>query len=124
MTLPGAIAQIVTNLVTNAVTYAFEADETGTVTFELAREGERIRICASDDGQGMSEEVAASIFEPFFTMGSQEGGSGLGLFIVHNLVTEALEGSIDLVTSPGQGTSFIIRFTDIKNLRAKAPRWF
>ena len=124
VTLPGAIAQIVTNLVTNAVTYAFEADETGTVTFELARDGERIRVCASDDGRGMSEEVAASVFEPFFTLGSQEGGSGLGLFIVHNLVTEALEGSIDLVTSPGQGTSFIIRFTDIKNLRAKAPRWF
>jgi signal transduction histidine kinase len=58
--------------------------------------------------------VASNVFEPFFTTASTTGGTGLGLFIVYNLVTDGLGGTIRLQTSPGEGCAFEIHFTDSK----------
>ena len=64
----------------------------------------------SDDGVGMEESVRRRIYDPFFTTRRGQGGSGLGMHIVYNLVVQTLEGSIECVSGPGKGTRFILRF--------------
>ena len=67
-------------------------------------------ICYADDGAGMTAETLAHVFEPFYTTARGQGGSGLGLYIAHNLVTQSLRGIIACHSAPGQGTRFDITF--------------
>ena len=83
-------------------------DGGGTIRIEAHAEGERVRLEFGDDGVGMEEAVRQRVFEPFFTTRRGSGGSGLGLHIVYNLVTQALGGSIECRARPGAGVSFII----------------
>jgi signal transduction histidine kinase len=70
---------------------------------------DQVEITFSDDGSGIPEEVQRHVFDPFFTTSRAQGSTGLGLYIVHNLVTQQLGGRITLVSAPGEGTS--IRMT-------------
>lgn len=67
---------------------------------------DRVTILFADDGNGMSEEVQARVFAPFFTTSRASGGSGLGLYIVYNLVTTRLDGTIACRSEAGRGTCF------------------
>jgi signal transduction histidine kinase len=104
-TLVGAVSQVCTNLVQNALLHAFPSGEAGLVTVVVDRDGERgaLLICR-DDGVGMEAQVLRRIYEPFFTTLRGRGGSGLGMHIVHNLVTDLLGGAIDVASTPGVGT--------------------
>ena len=64
-----------------------------------------VEIAFSDDGSGISENVQRHVFDPFFTTRRAKGSTGLGLYIVHNLVTDQLGGRIVLISAPGKGTS-------------------
>lgn len=100
----GAAYQVLASLVGNALQHAFDEGQRGQITIRLAAEGDAARIVVSDDGRGMSDAVAARAFEPFFTTRRGAGGStGLGLHIVHNLVTQLLGGYIRLHTAEGEG---------------------
>ena len=66
-----------------------------------------------DNGKGMSEEVQKRIFEPFFTTKRGQGGSGLGMFIVYNIVTKYFGGNIECTSSEGNGVSFTIKLPAI-----------
>ncbi len=108
---PGPVAQLVTNLVQNAVVHAFAGITDPTITVRLqppAGREEPVRFSVTDNGVGMSAEVAARAFDPFFTTRRGSGGTGLGLHIVHNLVQAALGGDVELTTAPGAGTTFTI----------------
>jgi len=106
---PGAIAQVVTNLLTNALDHAFAPEQEGRVEVTVGPSADgRARIRVTDDGRGMTEEVQARIFDPFFTTRRGQGGSGLGLSIVWNLVTGPLGGRIAVCSTPGGGTTFDI----------------
>ena len=109
-TLVGAVSQVCTNLVQNALMHAFPGGTSGTITLEVDRDGERGALlrCA-DDGAGMTPQVLRRIYEPFFTTQRGRGGSGLGMHIVHNLVTELLGGAIEIASAPGEGTRVAIR---------------
>lgn len=110
-TYPGAIAQIVTNLVMNAVIHAFDnGTQAGNVNFKLSIEKENMLMQVCDDGKGMSKQVVNKIFEPFYTTQRGSGGSGLGMSIVYNLVVHQLQGSIECKSTLGEGTLFVIRF--------------
>ncbi|MGL6338384.1 MAG: PAS domain-containing sensor histidine kinase, partial [Waterburya sp.] len=111
-TYPGAIAQIVTNLIVNSLMHAYQTDEGGLLKFEIKRELTRVILEYSDDGCGIPEEHLEKIFDPFFSTAKDRGGSGLGLHIIYNLVTQKLQGRIDVQTSLGLGTIFIISFPD------------
>ncbi len=103
---PGAYGQVLTNLVFNAVTHGF-ADGTGGRMSITARrlEGAQVEITFTDDGSGMPENVQRHAFDPFFTTTRAQGSTGLGLYIVRNLVTEQLGGRVTLVSAPGEGTT-------------------
>lgn len=107
---PGALFQILTNLINNALLHAFEEGQTGSLHIHATAEGQQVRIRFRDDGRGMPADVAARAFDPFFTTRRGSGGSGLGLHVVHNLVTQLLGGTIELTTAPGRGTEFTLRF--------------
>ncbi len=101
---PGALAQIATNLVTNALMHAFEGRATpGTVTFDVGWRDGRARIAYRDDGCGMDAGTLERILEPFFTTRRGTGGTGLGLTIIHNLVTHRLGGTMQMRSAPGAG---------------------
>ncbi len=72
------------------------------------QEGDNVVITFRDDGIGMSAEVQRQAYDPFFTTKRGEGGTGLGLNIVFNIVTRRLGGRIALSSTPGAGTTFRI----------------
>ncbi|WP_187170371.1 PAS domain S-box protein [Salidesulfovibrio onnuriiensis] len=108
LSYPGAIMQVLTNLLMNALTHAFEDRENGHVTIDVAPLEKGVRFTFIDDGQGMNEMIKSRIFDPFFTTKRASGGTGLGLHIVYNLVTQKLGGTISCESEAGKGTSFII----------------
>lgn len=107
---PGAFQQILTNLIVNALTHAFDEKQEGSIQIEAHLEEDGfIRLTFADNGRGMEEEVRRKIFDPFFTTARGAGGSGLGMYLVYNLVTQNLHGSIAVESQPGSGTRFSIR---------------
>lgn len=106
----GALAQIITNLVMNSLLHAFEPETPGQIRIAAALNGDRIALDYSDDGMGMDEHTLRRIFDPFFTTKRNAGGSGLGMHIVFNLATQALQGSIRCESRPGNGARFWLDF--------------
>jgi signal transduction histidine kinase len=105
---PDALYQVVANLVMNSLLHAFPEGHAGHLTLEVALVDGQLRLVYADDGIGMPPEVAARVFEPFFTTRRHAGGTGLGMHIVYNLVTQALGGKISCATAPGEGVRFTI----------------
>jgi signal transduction histidine kinase len=106
---PGALSQIITNLVMNSLTHAYSPEDAGHLVFDFKQEGEQIILEYSDDGKGIPKEHLSKIFDPFFTTKRGQGGSGLGLHIVYNLVTQKLNGTIECESQVGVGANFIIK---------------
>jgi signal transduction histidine kinase len=103
---PGAYGQVLTNLIFNAVTHGFTDGPGGYMLVKAHRLGaDQVEITFSDDGGGIPEEVQRRVFDPFFTTRRPQGSTGLGLYVVHNLVTQQLGGRIALVSAPGKGTT-------------------
>lgn len=105
---PGVFSQIVTNLVMNSLLHAYDQNEAGQLTFEFSQNNGRLNFEYSDDGKGISKENLDKIFDPFFTTKRGQGGSGLGLHIIYNLVTQKLDGTIRCESETGVGTRFVI----------------
>ncbi|MBV9983561.1 MAG: HAMP domain-containing histidine kinase [Bradyrhizobium sp.] len=106
---PGSYGQILTNLFLNAVSHAFADGRSGTIAISArARGADDVEINFTDDGAGMTPDVQRQAFDPFFTTRRNEGGTGLGLHIVYNLVTQQLGGRMMLESRLGQGTTFRI----------------
>ncbi|MEN3348503.1 MAG: hypothetical protein V7632_2138 [Bradyrhizobium sp.] len=106
---PGPFGQVLTNLFVNAVAHAFPDGQGGTITIRLRASGlDRVEILFADNGCGMGGEVRRQAFDPFFTTRRDNGRIGLGLHIVHNIVTNRLGGELHLDSTPGMGTSMRI----------------
>jgi len=106
---PGPLGQVVTNLVTNSLNHAFEGREQGEMTLAARRMEEgRVILTYRDDGVGIPPEFQERVFEPFFTTRQGRGGTGLGLHVVYNIVTNVLGGAITLRSAAGQGAEFIM----------------
>lgn len=104
---PGAFGRIVTNLVQNAVVHGFDGRESGRVDVVVRAEGEFLAsLEVSDDGRGIPPDALAHIFDAFYTTKLGRGGSGLGLQIVFNLVSNVLGGRIDVRANPVRGVTF------------------
>ncbi len=107
---PGALSQILTNLIINSLIYGFEGIESGEIKITGSVDHDNVSISYSDNGVGMKKKIVKQIYEPFFTTKRNFGGSGLGMNIVFNLVTQRLNGTIECESAPGKGTRFNIQF--------------
>ncbi|MFZ6876331.1 ATP-binding protein [Undibacterium sp. Di27W] len=107
---PGALVQIITNLVSNAIVHGFEGRILGNMHLRSRLlPDDEVELSFSDDGLGIAPEHLGRIFDPFFTTKLGQGGSGLGMNIVYNLVTTTLEGSIKVESSVNAGANILIR---------------
>ncbi|GLX81083.1 sensor histidine kinase [Thalassotalea eurytherma] len=106
-TYPSRLAQVITNVIANAKSHAFTEQNKAqdkVVTLALARVDNSIEIIITDNGIGMDEATQQKILEPFFTTNRNQGGMGLGMSIVHNLVTNSLAGTLSIYSKVNQGT--------------------
>lgn len=104
---PGPLGQVLINFVNNAMLHAFEGPG-GTMTIGAALHDGRVTISFRDDGRGIEAAHLGRIFDPFFTTRMGQGGTGLGLNIVYNIVTSLLGGTIRVESTPGAGTLFVL----------------
>lgn len=109
-TNPGWISQVLTNLVMNSTFHGFDDIQNGNIRIEFKKEGNIISINYSDNGKGVSESSLKLVFEPFYTTRRNDGGTGLGMHIVKNIVTNALNGTINCTSVLGQGMQIEISF--------------
>lgn len=106
---PGALMQIVTNLVMNSFLHGFEGITEGVITMEISGDEKEILFRYRDNGVGMPQEHLRYLYDPFFTTRRGAGGTGLGMHIVYNLVTQTLGGSIICDSAPRKGFTCMIR---------------
>jgi signal transduction histidine kinase len=105
---PDLYGQMLSNLFVNAVVHGFAEMPRGFIRISARREADHVEIVFNDNGKGMSDEVRRLAFDPFFTTNRNQGGTGLGLHIVHNIVVQRFHGTITLDSGPGRGTTFVI----------------
>lgn len=103
----GAFYHIISNFIMNSLIHAFP-DNKGNIWIAVFEENDRTIIRFKDDGEGMDEETRKHIFDQFFTTKKGKGGTGLGMHITHNLVTEKLQGEVSVESTIGEGTQFNI----------------
>ena len=127
---PVSLAQVVTNLAINSLQHAFEPGGRGQIVIRAAlREDDEVRIEYSDDGRGIEPALLGRVFEPFFTTRRMIGGSGLGLYIVNQIITRQLDGSITLEDHAERGVRFVMHVPrvaryapDVSHILAALPR--
>ncbi len=113
---PGSLSQIVTNFINNSFIHAYDKGQKGTIKLLFEKQDDHLHFIYSDDGKGQTKDIQDKMFNPFFTTNREKGGSGLGLNIVYNLVTQKMKGSINIESKPDFGTTFtIIIPIDIEN---------
>lgn len=106
---PGPLGQVVTNLIDNAIIHGFDGRDRGTIQLQARKiDGDTIELRVTDDGVGIPAAALPRIYDPFFTTKLGKGGSGLGLNIVHSIVTHKLGGKIAVASEVGRGTCFTI----------------
>ena len=106
----GAISQLLTNFIMNSLHHAYEPNQRGVLSIRVSRiNDDMVQLTYSDDGKGIPMELQPKIFDPFFTTRRGNGGSGLGLHIVYNIVYQTLKGSLTF-QSAENGTTFTVQF--------------
>lgn len=105
---PGPLGQVISNIIANAMQHAFEGMTAGILSVAAEPDGGQVRLIIEDNGIGMDDAVRQHAFDPFFTTKFGKGGSGLGLHIVFNIVSGVLGGKIDLESTPGRGSRFVV----------------
>ena len=115
---PGPLGQVITNLLNNAVIHAFDNRDHGRVVLAAKNVIDGVRLTVADDGKGIPVNQQDKIFDPFFTTKLGAGGNGLGMHIVHNIITGVLGGTIQLTSHEGEGTCFTIFLPRVAPLNA------
>lgn len=105
---PGVFSQIIANLVINSLIHGFENVEQGKIVIDVLPKQDGLVLQYSDNGKGIPKENLSKIFEPFYTTRRGQGGSGLGLHIVYNLVTQRLNGHIKCESTEGIERKFTV----------------
>ena len=113
---PGIFSQIITNLINNSIIHGFDhGNKKGSIEIEINKDNQlnEYQVLYRDDGQGIKDENLKNIFDPFFTTNRGAGGSGLGLHLVYNFVTQKLESDIAFDSKAGEGVFFQFNLKNI-----------
>ena len=105
---PGLYSQIITHLIINSIKHGFKEKMEGIISISVVHTTSSVEITYKDDGKGIEKEDIEKIYEPFFTTNRENGGTGLGMNIVYNIVNNNLKGSITCVYTHGTGVFFKI----------------
>ena len=105
---PGALSQVIINLINNAITHGFKDTENGQIDVLVSLENDQVIIAFEDNGCGIPAENLSNIFAPFFTTNRAQGNTGLGMHICYNLLTQKLKGNIKVESEVDKGTTFVI----------------
>ncbi len=106
---PGAVSQIVNNLIMNSLIHGFESISSGKICLDIQKDEDGIVFVYTDDGKGMTADQLSKTFDPFYTTRRGKDGTGLGMSIIFNLVTQTLNGSIVCDSSEGNGVCVTMR---------------
>ncbi len=118
---PAHFQKILLQLFSNALTHGFRDRPSGKVLISARLRDGEVVLAFSDDGVGIPGDVRNKVFEPFFTTQFGQGGSGLGLYLVYNMVTASLRGRISVESEPGKGTTFLLELPQIREVPALVP---
>ncbi len=105
---PGAFAQVITNFVMNSLIHGYEENDAGTININVTAEQEQVVLIYADDGRGIDPEIIDKVFDPFVTTKRGDGGTGLGLNIVYNIITQTMGGTVKCESKEGQGVKFTV----------------
>jgi signal transduction histidine kinase len=101
--------QVITNLIMNSLIHGYKDTlDGGNIKIYVDSDDKNFSLHYADDGKGIEAEVIPRIFDPFFTTTRGNGGTGLGMYITYNIVTQSLGGSIRCYESPTKGARFSI----------------
>ncbi len=106
---PGVFGQIIGVFVMNSLIHAFDPEKSGHLFIRLMAQGDTFILTFADDGKGIAPEHCKQIFDPLFTTQREKGGSGMGLHVVYNIVTQTLKGHITCNSKLGRGSMFTIK---------------
>lgn len=98
---------IFSNLIQNSIKHGFRDRDHGAIDIRITLHAKALVVEYQDDGHGLTSEALAHLFDPFFTTNLQQG-MGLGMYLVYNLITHRMGGSIRCQSQPGQGAHFHI----------------
>lgn len=107
--LPGVLTQVVSNLVLNSVNHAFSTQTSPEISISFVEDGDDVVFEYRDNGAGIDKSLHQRIFEPFFTSKRGKGGSGLGLYLVFNLIQHKMKGKLTFDSELGQGVLLTFR---------------
>jgi signal transduction histidine kinase len=107
---PGAFSQILSNLIINSNIHGYPDKASGIINIDITLVDDRLIIVYQDDGKGISKRNLPKIFDPFYTTNRENGGSGLGLNIIYNIITSQLQGSIKCDSQLDNGVTFTISY--------------
>ena len=105
---PGAISQVVTNLIMNSLIHAYTKEDSGKININITDLDDKIELIYQDDGKGIKKENLAKVCDPFFTTNRNHGGSGLGMNIVYNIIQSKLKGSMNIESQENEGVKITI----------------
>jgi len=111
---PGSFSQILTNLVMNSLHHGFDKDGEGTIKISIKAEENSLILKYSDDGKGIKKADLPKIYDPFYTTNREDGGSGLGMNILYNIIKTSFNGNIQCVSDENQGVDFTIELHNIE----------
>ncbi len=112
---PGAIAQIIINLIINSITHGFEDISRGEINIDLQLSQQKLYLHYQDNGHGLSVQALEHLFTPFYTTNADKGGTGLGTHIISSLVIDTLNGTIEASSAKEQGLSYNIIIPDMRS---------
>lgn len=115
---PGDLEQVFNNLIMNSIHHGFEGRNGGQIVIDASCSDGTVNIEYHDDGVGIAPELHSKVFDPFYTTKLGQGGSGLGMFIVHNLVHGPLKGAIEISSALGEGVTFHISLPAVTPARS------
>lgn len=107
---PGAFSQILSNLIINSNIHGYPNKESGVINIDITLDKQNLFLTYQDDGNGIAEKNISKIFEPFYTTNRENGGSGLGLNIIYNIITSQLNGTVKCESTYGEGVTFLISY--------------